>query len=153
MQIETITTRPYSDQNPGTSGLRKKVKVFQQSGYLENFVQSIFDSLEDSTAKTLVLGGDGRYFNRVAIQIIIKMTAANGFGGLIIGQGCLLSTPAASNIIRKYQAFGGLILSASHNPGGPEEDFGIKYKKVCWVGIGSKSHFKDGLQQSKKTFL
>ncbi|MEI6541899.1 MAG: alpha-D-glucose phosphate-specific phosphoglucomutase [Methylococcales bacterium] len=127
MQIETITTTPYNDQNPGTSGLRKKVKVFQQPGYLENFVQSIFDSLEDITHKTLVLGGDGRYFNRVAIQIIIKMAAANGFGELIIGQGGLLSTPAASNIIRKYQAFGGLILSASHNPGGPDEDFGIKY--------------------------
>jgi phosphoglucomutase len=127
MQIETITTQPYSDQNPGTSGLRKKVKVFQQSGYLENFVQSIFDSLDDVTEKTLVLGGDGRYFNRVAIQIIIKMAAANGFGALIIGQGGLLSTPAASHIIRKYQAFGGLVLSASHNPGGPDEDFGIKY--------------------------
>lgn len=127
MQIETITTQPYDDQNPGTSGLRKKVKIFQQPGYLENFVQSIFDSLEGFAGKTLVLGGDGRYFNRVAIQIIIKIAAANGFGELIIGQGGLLSTPAASNIIRKYHAFGGLILSASHNPGGPNEDFGIKY--------------------------
>ncbi|MGZ5029651.1 MAG: alpha-D-glucose phosphate-specific phosphoglucomutase [Methylobacter sp.] len=127
MQIQTITTHPYHDQNPGTSGLRKKVKVFQQSGYLENFVQSIFDSLHDFTGKTLVLGGDGRYFNRPAIQVIIKMAAANGFGELIIGQGGLLSTPAASHIIRKNNAFGGLILSASHNPGGPDEDFGIKY--------------------------
>jgi Phosphoglucomutase len=127
MQIETITSEPYKDQNPGTSGLRKKVKVFQQPGYLENFVQSIFDSLEDVNGKTLVLGGDGRYFNRIAIQIIIKIAAANGFGELIIGQGGLLSTPAASNLIRKYNAFGGLILSASHNPGGPDEDFGIKY--------------------------
>ncbi|MFA6052892.1 MAG: alpha-D-glucose phosphate-specific phosphoglucomutase, partial [Methylobacter sp.] len=127
MHIETITTHPYNDQNPGTSGLRKKVKVFQQPGYLENFVQSIFDSLSGFTGKTLVLGGDGRYFNRPAIQIIIKMAAANGFGELIIGQGGLLSTPAASHIIRKYNAFGGLILSASHNPGGPDEDFGIKY--------------------------
>ncbi len=127
MQIETITTQPYSDQNPGTSGLRKKVKVFQQAGYLENFVQSIFSSLEDFSGKTLVLGGDGRYFNRTAIQIIIKMAAANGFGELIIGQSGLLSTPAASHIIRKYHAFGGLVLSASHNPGGPDEDFGIKY--------------------------
>lgn len=127
MQIETITTSPYDDQNPGTSGLRKKVKTFQQRGYLENFVQSIFDSLEDKSGKTLVLGGDGRYFNRTAIQIIIKMAAANGFGELIIGQGGLLSTPAASNIIRKYKAFGGIVLSASHNPGGPDEDFGIKY--------------------------
>jgi phosphoglucomutase len=139
MQIESIPTTPYADQNPGTSGLRKKVKVFQQSGYLENFVQSIFDSLDDITGKTLVLGGDGRYFNRVAIQIIIKMAAANGFGGLIIGQGGLLSTPAASNIIRKYQAFGGLVLSASHNPGGPEEDFGIKYNS----GNGGPAPEKD----------
>lgn len=127
MQIDTILTTPYQDQNPGTSGLRKKVKIFQQTGYLENFVQSIFDSLEETQGKILVLGGDGRYFNRVAIQTIIKMAAANGFGELIIGQGGLLSTPAASHIIRKYEAFGGLILSASHNPGGPDEDFGIKY--------------------------
>jgi len=127
MQIETITTHPYEDQNPGTSGLRKKVKIFQQPGYLENFVQSIFDSLENFTGKSLVLGGDGRYFNRLALQTIIKIAAANGFGELIVGQGGLLSTPAASHIIRKYQAFGGLILSASHNPGGPDEDFGIKY--------------------------
>jgi phosphoglucomutase len=127
MQINTITTQPYNDQNPGTSGLRKKVRVFQEQGYLENFVQSIFDSLDEITGKTLVLGGDGRYFNRQAIQTIIKMAAANGFSELIIGQGGLLSTPAASHIIRKYEAYGGLILSASHNPGGPDEDFGIKY--------------------------
>ena len=139
MQIETIPSEPYNDQNPGTSGLRKKVKVFQQPGYLENFVQSIFDSLEDFNGKTLVLGGDGRYFNRIAIQIIIKIAAANGFGELIIGQGGLLSTPAASNIIRKYNAFGGLILSASHNPGGPDEDFGIKYN----AGNGGPAPEKD----------
>lgn len=139
MKIETITTHPFNDQNPGTSGLRKKVKVFQQPGYLENFVQAIFDSLDDFTGKTLVLGGDGRYFNRPAIQIIIKMAAANGFGELIIGQGGLLSTPAASHIIRKNNAFGGLILSASHNPGGPDEDFGIKYN----VGNGGPAPEKD----------
>ncbi len=127
MQIVTVETSPYSDQKPGTSGLRKKVSTFQQANYLENFVQSIFDSLEQTTGKTLVLGGDGRYFNRQAIQTIIKIAAANGFAELIIGQGGLLSTPAASHIIRKYSAFGGLILSASHNPGGPDEDFGIKY--------------------------
>ena len=127
MQVETIATQPYDDQNPGTSGLRKKVKVFQQPGYLENFVQAIFDSLEGFSGKTLVLGGDGRYFNRTAIQRIIKIAAANGVGKLIIGQGGLLSTPAASHIIRKYGAMGGLVLSASHNPGGPDEDFGIKY--------------------------
>jgi phosphoglucomutase len=127
MQVKIITTQPYDDQNPGTSGLRKKVKTFQKPGYLENFVQSIFDSLEDINGKTLVLGGDGRYFNRQAIQIIIQIAIANGFGELIIGQGGLLSTPAASHIIRKNNAYGGLVLSASHNPGGPDEDFGIKY--------------------------
>lgn len=127
MQIKTVITTPYQDQKPGTSGLRKKVSVFKQPHYLENFVQSIFDSLDDFSGKTLVLGGDGRYFNREAIQIIIKMAVANGFGALIIGQAGLLSTPAASHLIRKNKAFGGLVLSASHNPGGPEEDFGIKY--------------------------
>lgn len=127
MQIKTIQTQAYSEQKPGTSGLRKKVKVFQQKHYLANFVQAIFACLEKSEHKTLVIGGDGRYFNRVAIQIIIKIAAANGFTDFIIGQGGLLSTPAASHLIRKYQALGGLILSASHNPGGPEEDFGIKY--------------------------
>ncbi|PKM35124.1 MAG: alpha-D-glucose phosphate-specific phosphoglucomutase [Gammaproteobacteria bacterium HGW-Gammaproteobacteria-10] len=127
MEIKTIETHPFEDQNPGTSGLRKKVKTFQQPNYLENFVQSIFDSLDDIVDQKLVLGGDGRYFNRQAIQTIIKIAAANGFSELIIGQGGLLSTPAASNLIRKYKAYGGLVLSASHNPGGPEEDFGIKY--------------------------
>ena len=127
MKIRTVTTKPFNDQQPGTSGLRKKVKVFQQASYLENFVQSIFDSLEDFSGKALVIGGDGRYFNRTAIQIIIKIAVANGFGHLIIGQGGLLSTPALSHIIRKNKAFGGLILSASHNPAGPDEDFGIKY--------------------------
>ncbi|MBR1777070.1 MAG: alpha-D-glucose phosphate-specific phosphoglucomutase [Alphaproteobacteria bacterium] len=127
MIIKTVPTKPFEGQRPGTSGLRKKVTVFEQPRYLENFVQSIFDSLEGYQSKTLVIGGDGRYFNRKAIQIIIKMAAANGFGELMIGKGGLLSTPAASCVIRKYQAFGGIILSASHNPGGPTEDFGIKY--------------------------
>jgi phosphoglucomutase len=127
MKINSLSTTPYIDQKPGTSGLRKKVTVFQQSNYLENFVQSVFNSLTDFQGSSLVLGGDGRYFNREAIQIIIKIAAANGFGELIIGQGGLLSTPAASHIIRKNKAFGGIILSASHNPGGPDEDFGIKY--------------------------
>ncbi|MGR9072486.1 MAG: alpha-D-glucose phosphate-specific phosphoglucomutase [Gammaproteobacteria bacterium] len=127
MHIKTIHTSPFTDQKPGTSGLRKKVKVFQEPNYLENFVQSIFDSLENFSGKKLAVGGDGRYFNRQAIQIIIKIAAANGFGEIIVGRGGLLSTPAASHVIRKYQAFGGLILSASHNPGGPDEDFGIKY--------------------------
>lgn len=127
MQNRSVATQPFDDQKPGTSGLRKKTRVFQQPNYLENFVQAIFDSLENITGQTLVLGGDGRYFNRIAIQTIIKMAAANGFGKVIIGQGGLLSTPAASHIIRKNQAYGGLVLSASHNPGGPDEDFGIKY--------------------------
>ncbi len=149
MQTKTYNTTPYDDQKPGTSGLRKKVKVFQQAGYLENFVQSIFNSLDDFQGKTLVLGGDGRYFNRQAIQIIIKMAAANGFGELIIGQGGLLSTPAASNIIRKYQAFGGIVLSASHNPGGPDEDFGIKYNVSN--GGPAPEKFTDALYLNTKT--
>ncbi|HWL70292.1 MAG TPA: alpha-D-glucose phosphate-specific phosphoglucomutase [Geminicoccus sp.] len=127
MTIQTIETRPFSDQKPGTSGLRKKTPVFMQEHYVENFVQSIFDSLEDRQGKMLVVGGDGRFFNREAIQTIIKMAAANGFGSLLVGQGGLLSTPAASCVIRARKAFGGIILSASHNPGGPEGDFGIKY--------------------------
>ena len=127
MQINTIQTQAYSDQKPGTSGLRKKVKVFQQDHYLANFVQAIFSSLEKSSNKTLVIGGDGRYFNRTATQIIVKIAIANGFTDFIIGQSGLLSTPAASHLIRKYKALGGLILSASHNPGGPGEAFGIKY--------------------------
>lgn len=127
MAINTVSTQPYADQKPGTSGLRKKVPAFQQENYLQNFVQSIFDSLEGIQNQTLVLGGDGRYYNREAIQIILKMAAANGFGRVLVGQGGILSTPAASCIIRKSNAFGGIILSASHNPGGPNEDFGIKY--------------------------
>jgi len=125
--IKTVTTTPYPDQKPGTSGLRKKVPHFQQQNYAENFIQSIFDSLEGFVGQTLVIGGDGRYFNREVIQIAIKMAAANGFGKVMVGRGGILSTPAASNLIRKYRAFGGIILSASHNPGGPTEDFGIKY--------------------------
>ncbi len=127
MTIETIATQAFSDQKPGTSGLRKKVRTFQQAHYLENFVQSIFDTLEGYAFKTLVLGGDGRFYNREALQTIIKMAAANGFGRVLVGQGGILSTPAASCVIRKEQAFGGIILSASHNPGGPDADFGIKY--------------------------
>jgi len=122
-----VNTQPYSDQRPGTSGLRKKVAVFQQENYLENFVQSIFDSLEGYQGKTLVVGGDGRYYNRHAVQIILRMAAANGIGRVLVGRGGLLSTPAVSCIIRKYQAFGGIVLSASHNPAGPDGDFGIKY--------------------------
>ena len=127
MPIEIRKTTPYADQKPGTSGLRKKVKVFLQENYLENFVQSVFDTMGDTGGRTLVLGGDGRYLNRRAIQTIVKMSAANGVERLLIGQGGLLSTPAASCVIRKHKAHGGFVLSASHNPGGPEEDFGIKF--------------------------
>jgi phosphoglucomutase len=127
MKILTVKTQPFNDQKPGTSGLRKKVKVFQQANYLENFVQSIFDTLVVPSGATLAVGGDGRYFNRQAIQTIIKMAAANGFGRVLVGQAGILSTPAASHIIRKYQTFGGMILSASHNQGGINGDFGIKY--------------------------
>lgn len=127
MEIKTVSTTPFNDQRPGTSGLRKKVKVFQQTHYLENFVQSIFNALDGYQGQTLIIGGDGRYYNREALQIIVKMAAANGFAKVIVGRGALLSTPAASCIIRKYKAFGGIILSASHNPGGPNADFGIKY--------------------------
>lgn len=123
----TVATTPFPDQRPGTSGLRKKVPVFAQPRYAENFIQSVFDSLEGFAGKTLVIGGDGRYYNDVVIQTAIRMAAANGFGRVLVGQGGLLSTPAASHVIRKNGAFGGLVLSASHNPGGPTEDFGIKY--------------------------
>ncbi|MBZ9727428.1 alpha-D-glucose phosphate-specific phosphoglucomutase [Mesorhizobium sp. BR115XR7A] len=125
--IRTVSTKPYSDQKPGTSGLRKKVPVFQQEHYAENFIQSIFDALDGFKGKTLVIGGDGRFYNREVIQKAIAMAAANGFGKVMVGQGGILSTPAASHVIRKYKTFGGIILSASHNPGGPHEDFGIKY--------------------------
>ncbi|MCK5877756.1 MAG: alpha-D-glucose phosphate-specific phosphoglucomutase, partial [Candidatus Marithrix sp.] len=127
MDIKTVTTTAFTDQKPGTSGLRKKVTIFQQQNYLENFVQSIFDSLDNFQGQTLVVGGDGRYYNQTAIQTIIKMAIANGFGQILVGQDGLLSTPAVSAIIRKHQAFGGIVLSASHNPGGPQGDFGIKY--------------------------
>ena len=127
MNVQTITSQAFADQKPGTSGLRKKVAVFQQPHYLENFVQSIFDAIEVPKGSTLTLGGDGRYYNREAIQIILKMAAANGFGHVLVGQAGILSTPAASCIIRKYKTFGGIILSASHNPGGVDGDFGIKF--------------------------
>ncbi|MFP5507293.1 MAG: alpha-D-glucose phosphate-specific phosphoglucomutase [Gammaproteobacteria bacterium] len=127
MQVTEVRTTPFDDQKPGTSGLRKKVPVFQQPHYLENFVQSIFDSLPGLRGATLVLGGDGRYYNLTAIQTILRMAAANGVARVLVGRDGLLSTPAASCVIRKYRAYGGIVLSASHNPAGPTEDFGIKY--------------------------
>lgn len=127
MTVQTIKTTPYSDQKPGTSGLRKRVTVYQQPNYVENYIQAIFDSLEGFEGQTLVIGGDGRFYNDVAIQKAIRIAAANGFGKVLVGQNGLLSTPAASHVIRHHKAFGGLVLSASHNPGGPDGDFGIKY--------------------------
>ena len=125
--IRTCPTQPYTDQKPGTSGLRKKVTVFQQPNYAENFVQSVFDVIDGKQGATLVIGGDGRFLNREVIQKAIRIAAANGFGRAVIGRGGILSTPATSNMIRIRKALGGLVLSASHNPGGPTEDFGIKY--------------------------
>lgn len=126
-RTRTVQTLPFDDQRPGTSGLRKTVAAFQTPNYLENFVQSIFDSLDRREGETLVLGGDGRFYNRRATQIILRMAAANGFGRVLVGQGGILSTPAASCVIRKHRVCGGIILSASHNPGGPSGDFGVKF--------------------------
>jgi len=125
--IVTVPTTPFPGQKPGTSGLRKKVRVFAQANYAENFIQAVFDVAPRSPGATLVIGGDGRYHNRTVIQTAIRIAAANGYGRVLVGRGGILSTPAASHLIRKTSASGGLILSASHNPGGPDEDFGIKY--------------------------
>ena len=123
----TRALTPFDGQKPGTSGLRKKTRVFMQDGYLEAFVQSIFNAIEGVAGKTFVVGGDGRFFNAEAIQTILRMAAAQGAARCIVGQNGLLSTPAASNLIRQRKANGGLILSASHNPGGIDADFGLKY--------------------------
>ena len=127
MAVQIINTAPIAGQRPGTSGLRKKVSVFSEPQYLENFVQSVFDTVGDCHGQTLVLGGDGRYYNRSAIQTVLRMAAAHGYARVLVGQGGIMSTPAVSCVIRKHGASGGLILSASHNPGGPDGDFGIKY--------------------------
>ena len=129
MTIQTVPTTPFAGQRPGTSGLRKKVTEFQQPGYLENFVEAIFQTIKGTTGEgcALVVGGDGRYFNREAIQTILRMAAAHGVPRVLVGRGGILSTPAVSCVIRKRAAFGGIVLSASHNPGGPDGDFGIKY--------------------------
>ena len=124
---DTRTTAPIAGQRPGTSGLRKKTPVFMGPHYLENFVQATFDAIGGAAGKTFVLGGDGRYFNDRAAQVILRMAAANGAARVIVGAGALLSTPAASHLIRLNRTDGGLILSASHNPGGPDEDFGVKF--------------------------
>ena len=130
MTIERIATSPIPGMKPGTSGLRKKVTEFASGNYLANFVQSVFNAVRPADGfggLTLVVGGDGRYYNAQAIQTVIRIAAANGFGRALVGQGGILSTPAASCVIRKHAAFGGLVLSASHNPGGPDGDFGIKF--------------------------
>ena len=127
MEPKVVSTKPFEGQRPGTSGLRKKVRVFQQPGYLENFVQAIFDTQTELKGGTLVVGGDGRFYNRQAIQTILRMAAANGVSRVLVGRGGILSTPAASCVIRKYKTQGAIVLSASHNPGGPNEDFGIKF--------------------------
>ena len=127
MTIQTVATQAFTGQRPGTSGLRKKVQVFLQPHYLENFVQALFDGLDGSAGQTLVLGGDGRFHNRTAVQTILRMAAAHGFGRVLVGRGGILSTPAVSCVICKHKAYGGIVLSASHNPGGPDGDFGIKY--------------------------
>ncbi|RVE61520.1 hypothetical protein OJAV_G00171480 [Oryzias javanicus] len=130
LQVLTVATAPYPDQRPSSSGLRKKVSVFQfKRSYLHNFIQSVFSSIDlrDRQGSTMVVGGDGRFFNRAAIEVIVQMAAANGVGRLIIGHHGIMSTPAVSCVIRKYKAIGGIILTASHNPGGPDGDFGIKF--------------------------
>jgi phosphoglucomutase len=130
MKTTTVPTRPFADQRPGTSGLRKRIETVRQPHYLQNFLQSIFDAVDDGDRNTLVIGGDGRFYNKEAVQTAIRMAGANGYRHLIVGRSGLLSTPAVSNLIRKTGAGGGLIFSASHNPGGPEGDFGIKYNSA-----------------------
>ena len=130
IEIQEVSTQPIQGQKPGTSGLRKKVEVFQQPHYLANFVQSIVDALPENQRNRLVVGGDGRYFNQEAIQIILEILVANGINEVIVGEGGILSTPAVSHLICKSHADGGIVLSASHNPGGPGKDFGIKFNNA-----------------------
>jgi len=132
MEIKQISTTPFDDQRPGTSGLRKKTRRFMEPHYIENFVQSVFNTLLDQCpdgfeGQTLIVGGDGRYHNDAAIQVIVRMAAANGFSEVLVGRDGLLSTPAVSAVIREHKALGGFVLSASHNPGGIDGDFGIKF--------------------------
>ena len=149
MNIQQVECEAFTDQRPGTAGLRKKVTVFQQAHYLESFVQSVLDTLALDKGAALVIGGDGRFYNREAIQIIIAISAANGIGSLIIGQGGLLSTPAASNLIRRRKAAGGIILTASHNPGGPDGDFGIKFNTSS--GGQAPEQMTDAVYERSKT--
>ena len=130
MDIQTVVTQPFEGQKPGTSGLRKKVDVFQQPHYVANFVQAIVDALAEDQRSRLVVGGDGRYFNAEAIQTILKLLVGNGIAEVLVGADGILSTPAVSNLIRQSKADGGIVLSASHNPGGPGKDFGIKFNNA-----------------------
>jgi len=127
MAAREVPTSPYPDQKPGTAGLRKKVSVFRQPHYLENFVQAVFDCAGDFSGATIVAGGDGRFWNVEALGVVMRVAAANGVTRVITGRGGLLSTPAASHLIRLRGAAGGFLLTASHNPGGPDGDFGIKF--------------------------
>lgn len=149
MNTIKIVTTPYNDQKPGTSGLRKKVTVFKQPNYLENFVQSIFNIATEAKDNLLILGGDGRYYNNHAIQSILKIAAANGVKHVMVGKDGILSTPAVSCLIRKYKAAGGIILSASHNPGGPDGDFGIKFNIAN--GGPAPTSFTDAVYESSKS--
>ena len=149
MHMTIVATTPFSGQKPGTSGLRKKVAVFQQPHYLENFVQSIFDQATELKGGLMILGGDGRYYNKQAIQVILKMAAAHGVSRVMVGENGLLSTPAASCLIRKHQAAGGIILSASHNPGGVDGDFGIKFNTAN--GGPAPTSFTDAVHETSKS--
>lgn len=149
MTSRTVTTTPYSDQRPGTSGLRKRVAHFQQPNYLENFIQAALETLPDCRGGTLVLGGDGRYFNDHAFQVILKIAAANGVASILVGCDGILSTPAASCVIRKHNAAGGIILSASHNPGGPHGDFGVKINAAN--GGPAPEHLTEAVYDRSKT--
>ena len=140
---------PFTDQKPGTSGLRKSSQQFEQPHYLESFVEAVFRTLPGVQGGTLVLGGDGRYGNRRAIDVILRMGAAHGLSKVVVTTGGILSTPAASNLIRQRQAIGGIILSASHNPGGPDGDFGVKVNGAN--GGPTPSSFTDAVFECTKT--
>ena len=147
--LKIVSTTPYSDQKMGTAGLRRKSKVVIQPNYIENFLQSIFNTIGDLSGHTYIVGGDGRFYNDVAIQKFIKMAAANGIHKLIIGQNGLLSTPASSNLILKNKTDGGFIFSASHNPGGENGDFGVKYATAS--GGQAPSSLSDAIYQNTLT--
>lgn len=147
--LKVVKTTPYTDQKMGTAGLRKKSKVVVQENYIENFIQSIFNAIGGVEGQTFILGGDGRYYNKVAIQKIMKMSAANGMKKMIVGQNGLISTPASSKVLLKNEADGGFVLSASHNPGGINGDFGIKYAVAS--GGQCPTSISDKIYENTKT--